>query len=68
MGAVEDYMRYYGAHQWQQLRTVFDHSDLKRTGYKDVFTDLDKYVDFLEVDFRTFVRSSSHRHTAVMHP
>jgi hypothetical protein len=30
------------------LRTVFDHSDFKRTGYNDLFTDVDKYVDFLE--------------------
>jgi hypothetical protein len=49
MGAVEDYISSYGAHQWEQLRTVFDHSDFKRTGpYLDVFTDVDKYVDFLE--------------------
>jgi hypothetical protein len=38
MGAMEDYVSYYGAHHWQQLRTVFDHSDFKRTGYNDVFT------------------------------
>ncbi len=48
MGAVEDYFSFYGAQQWQQLRTVFDHSDFKRTGYADLFTDADKYVDFLE--------------------
>jgi len=49
MGAVEDYISYYSAHQWQQLRTVFDPSDFRRTGpYLDVFTDVDKYVDFLE--------------------
>ena len=48
MGAVEDYLSYYGTRQWQQLRTVFDHSDFKRTGYNDLFTDADKYVDFLE--------------------
>jgi hypothetical protein len=49
MGAVEDYLEYYGTHQWEQLRTVFDAADFKRTGpYLDVFTDVDKYVDFLE--------------------
>jgi hypothetical protein len=32
MNPIEDYTRYYGAHQWQQLRTVFDHSDFERTG------------------------------------
>jgi len=32
----------------EQLRTVFDPSDFKRTGYNDVFTDVDGYVDFLE--------------------
>lgn len=30
------------------MRTVFDHSDFKRSGYNDFFTDADKYVDFLE--------------------
>ena len=45
MGAVEDYLSYYGAHQWQQLRTVFDHSDFKRTGYADLFTDADGQRD-----------------------
>jgi hypothetical protein len=48
MGAIEDYINYYGTHRWQQLRTVFDHSDFKRTGYNDLFTDADEYVDFLE--------------------
>ena len=48
MGAAEDYISYYGAREWQQMRTVFDHSDFKRTGYNDVFTDPDEYVDFLE--------------------
>jgi hypothetical protein len=48
MGAVEEYFRYYGAHQWRQLRTVFDHSDFERAGYNDFFTDVDEYVDFLE--------------------
>jgi hypothetical protein len=48
MDAVEDYISYCGAHQWQQLRTVFDHSGFTRTGYADLFTDVDKYVDFLE--------------------
>jgi hypothetical protein len=49
MGAVEDYISYYGSHQWEKLRTVFDRVDFKRTGpYLDVFTDVDKYVDFLE--------------------
>ena len=38
----------WGVHQWQQLQTVFDHWDFKRTGYNDLFTDVDKYVDFLE--------------------
>jgi hypothetical protein len=54
MGAVEDYVSYYGAHQWQQLRTVFDHSDFRRTGYADLFTDADAYVDFLEEIAPTF--------------
>jgi hypothetical protein len=53
MGAVEDYVSYYGAHDWQQLRTVFDHSDFKRTGYNDFFTDVDEYVDFLEATVPT---------------
>ena len=49
MGAVEDYITYYGAHQWAQLKTCFDALDFMRTGpYLDVFTDVDKYVDFLE--------------------
>jgi hypothetical protein len=49
MGAVEDYISYYGAHKWQELRTVFDAKDFKRIGpYLDVFTDVDEYVDFLE--------------------
>jgi hypothetical protein len=54
MGAVEEYFSYYGAREWQQLRTVFDHSDFKRTGYADLFTDADKYVDFLEEIAPTF--------------
>jgi hypothetical protein len=54
MGAVEDHFSYYGALQWQQLRTVFDHSDFKRSGYNDLFTDADKYVDFLEEMVPTF--------------
>jgi hypothetical protein len=44
----------YDAHQWEQLRTVFDHSDFKRTGYNDLFTNVDKYVDFLEEIVPTF--------------
>jgi hypothetical protein len=49
MGAVEDYITYYGSHQWEKLRTVFDATDFQRTGpYLDVFTDVDEYVDFLE--------------------
>jgi hypothetical protein len=54
MGAIEDYIVYCGAHQWRQLRTVFDHSDFKRTGYNDLFTDVDKYVDSLEEIVPTF--------------
>jgi hypothetical protein len=54
MGSVEDYISYYGAHQWQQLRTVFDHSDFKRIGYNDLFTDADKYVEYLEEIVPTF--------------
>jgi len=49
MGAVEDYVTYYGSHQWEKLKGVFDVADFKRTGpYLDVFTDVDEYVDFLE--------------------
>jgi hypothetical protein len=49
MGAVEDYVAYYGAHEWDRLRTVFDHADFVRTGpYLDLFTDVDAYVTFLE--------------------
>ncbi len=49
MGAVEDYVTYYGSHQWEKLRGVFDAADFKRTGpYLDVFTDVHEYVDFLQ--------------------
>ena len=49
MGAVEDYIAYYGTHQWEQLKGVFDVGDFKRVGpYLDVFTDVTAYVDFLE--------------------
>jgi hypothetical protein len=49
MGAVEDYVTYYGSHQWAKLKTCFDASDFTRIGpYLDVFTDVDAYVDFLE--------------------
>jgi hypothetical protein len=49
MGAVEDYIEYYGSHQWDQLKTIFDTGDFKRIGpYLDVFTDVTQYVDFLE--------------------
>jgi hypothetical protein len=49
MGSVEDYVEFYGSHQWDKLRGVFDTGDFKRTGpYMDVFTDVNAYVDFLE--------------------
>ena len=49
MGAVEDYIEYYGTHQWEQLRGVFDAGDFTRVGpYLDLFTDVGAYVDFLE--------------------
>jgi hypothetical protein len=49
MGAVEDYVAYYGSHQWEKLKTCFDADDFVRTGpYLDLFTDVDTYVDFLE--------------------
>jgi hypothetical protein len=54
MSAVEDYISYYNAYQWQQLRAVFDHSDFNRSGYDDFFTDPDAYVDFLEGIVPTF--------------
>ena len=58
MGAVEDYLSYYGAHQWQQLRTVFDHSDFERTGYNDAFTDANKYAR--RADVRRHLRGTHH--------
>jgi hypothetical protein len=49
MGAVEDYVTYYGSHQWEKLKTCFDATDFTRIGpYLDLFTDIDAYVDFLE--------------------
>jgi hypothetical protein len=49
MGTVEDYVAYYGAHEWERLKTCFDPTDFERTGpYLDLFTDVDAYVTFLE--------------------
>jgi hypothetical protein len=49
MGAVEDYVAYYSAHEWERLKTCFDPTDFVRTGpYLDLFTDVDAYVTFLE--------------------
>jgi hypothetical protein len=61
MGAVEEYFSYYGAREWQQLRTVFDHSDFKRTGYaelKGVMTDVPETIIFDLNDERLIRRMS----------
>jgi hypothetical protein len=48
MPVVEDYIRHYAAHDWEQLARCFDAGDFQRTGpYLDVIADAKEYIEFL---------------------